>query len=305
MRGNHVAIAVQLTGPVLAPLLPGTIQTIKARLQGRRGPSPLQPYRELRRLWRKRVVAPHDSTVLYRIAPSLAASALAAAVLVVPVATGTNSWFGSDMLVVVGLLALARFATAAAAWDPGGGFSLMGAGRDLTFSVFAEPLLLIALVLVALGAGSTDLLRMAGAAGDVSFSGTPAYWCAALAFCLVMLVETGRQPIDNPDTHLELTMVHEGPLLEYAGRDLAMLHWTAAARHWVMLVLAVELFVPLPAGAWGVPALAGAVAGLCAAIAVVETSLAKMGILRVPVLLGVGVGVCMLGLASWVAGAGT
>jgi formate hydrogenlyase subunit 4 len=305
MRGNDVAIGVQLAGPVLAPLLPGTIQTIKARLQGRRGPSPLQPYRELWRLWRKRVVAPDDATFLYRIAPSLAASALAAAVLVVPVATGTNSWFGSDMLVVVGLLALARFATAAAAWDPGGGFSLMGAARDLTFSVFAEPLLLIALVLVALGAGSTDLLVMAGAAGDASFSGTPAYWCAALAVGLVVLVETGRQPIDNPDTHLELTMVHEGPLLEYAGRDLAMLHWTAAARHWVVLVLAVEIFVPLPAGAWGVPSLAGAVAGLCAAIAVVETSLAKMRILRVPVLLGVGAGVCMLGLASWVAGAGT
>jgi formate hydrogenlyase subunit 4 len=305
MRGNGVAIAVQLAGPALAPLLPGTIQTIKARLQGRRGSSALQPYRELRRLWRKRVVAPHDSTFLYRTAPSLVASAVAAALLVVPVAASTNGWFGSDMLVVIGLLALARFATAAAAWDPGGGFSLMGAGRDLTFSVFAEPLLLVALVLVALGAGSTDLVQIVGVAGDASFSGAPAYWCAALAFCLVVLVETGRQPIDNPDTHLELTMVHEGPLLEYAGRDLAMLQWAAAARHWVVLVLAVELFVPLPTGAWGVPALAGAVAGLCAAVALVETSLAKMRILRVPVLLGVGVGVCMIGLASWIAGAGT
>jgi formate hydrogenlyase subunit 4 len=130
----------------------------------------------------------------------------------------------------------------------------------------------------------------------------PAHWCAALAFGLVVLVETGRQPIDNPDTHLELTMVHEGPLLEYAGRDLAMLQWTAAARHWLMLVLAVNLFVPMPTTIpWNVLTLALGVAGLCALVALVETSVAKMRILRVPVLLGAGVATCMIGLASWIA----
>ncbi len=296
---------MQLAGLLLAPLLPGTIQTIKARLQGRRGSSPLQPYRDLRRLWRKRVVAPNDTTFVYRIAPSLSAAALACALLIVPFGRSTNGWFGSDMLVLIGLLALARFATAAAAWDPGGGFSLMGAGRDLMFSVFAEPLLLLALVLVALGAGSTDLVRMVAAAGQAHVASTPAHWCAALAFGLVVLVETGRQPIDNPDTHLELTMVHEGPLLEYAGRDLAMLQWTAAARHWLVLVLAAGLFVPLPLTApWNVLALAAVVTVSCAGVALVETSLAKMRILRVPVLLGVGVATCMIGLASWIAGGG-
>jgi Formate hydrogenlyase subunit 4 len=306
MVGNAPAIAVQLAGLAVAPLLPGTIQTIKARLQGRRGASPLQPYRELRRLWRKQSVAPHDTTFVYRLAPSLSAAALACALLVVPVGASTVGWFGSDMLVLVGLLAVARFATAAAAWDPGGGFSLMGAARDLMFSVFAEPLLLLALVLVAVGPRSTDLVRMASAAGDANIVSTPAHWCAALAFGLVVLVETGRQPIDNPDTHLELTMVHEGPLLEYAGRDLAMLQWTAAARHWLMLVLAAGLFIPLPLTApWSVLALAAAVAALCAVVALVETSLAKMRILRVPVLLGAGVATCMIGLASWIAGGTT
>ena len=306
MRGDATAIALQLAGLLLAPLLPGTIQTIKARLQGRRGASPLQPYRDLRRLWRKRAVAPHDTTFVYRIAPSLSAAALACALLVVPIGARTNGWFGSDMLVLIGLLALARFATAAASWDPGGGFSLMGAGRDLMFSVFAEPLLLLALVLVALGAGSTDLVQMVAVAGDARVASTPAHWCAALAFGLVVLVETGRQPIDNPDTHLELTMVHEGQLLEYAGRDLAMLQWTAAARHWLVLVLAASLFVPLPLTApWTVLALLGVLAALCAGVALVETSLAKMRILRVPVLLGVGVATCMIGLASWIAGGGT
>ena len=305
MRGDATAVAVQLAGLVLAPLLPGTIQTIKARLQGRRGASPLQPYRDLRRLWRKRVVAPHDTTFVYRLAPSLSAAALACALLIVPFGGSTTGWFGSDMLVLIGLLALARFATAAAAWDPGGGFSLMGAGRDLMFSVFAEPLLLLALVLVALGAGSTDLVRMAAAAGHAHVASTPAHWCAALAFGLVVLVETGRQPIDNPDTHLELTMVHEGPLLEYAGRDLAMLQWTAAARHWLVLVLAAGLFVPLPLKApSNVLALAAVVTALCAGVALVETSLAKMRILRVPALLGVGVAVCLIGLASWIGGGG-
>ena len=302
MIGSVVAVAVQLAGLVMAPLLPGLIQTIKARLQGRRGTSPLQPYRELRRLWRKRSVAPQDTTFVYRVAPSVSAAALVGALLVVPVGASAIGWFGSDMLVLVGLLALARFATGAAAWDPGGGFSLMGAGRVLMFSVFAEPLLLLALVLVAAGARSTDLTQMVAAANDAHVASLPAHWCAALAFGLIVLVETGRQPIDNPDTHLELTMVHEGPLLEYAGRDLAMLQWTAAARHWLVLMLAAGLFVPLPQSApWNMLGLAAAVAALCALVAVIESSLAKMRILRVPALLGAGVATCMIGLASWIA----
>ena len=302
MGVDAVAIAVQLAGLVVAPTLPGAIQTVKARLQGRRGVPPLQPYRELRRLWGKSTVAPLGSTFVYRIAPSLSAAALACAVLVVPIGSNTVGWFGSDMLVLIGLLALARFATAAAAWDPGSGFSLMGAGRDLMFSVFAEPLLLLALILVAAGARSTDLVHMVSAAGDGRVASLPAHWCAALAFGLVVLVETGRQPIDNPDTHLELTMVHESPLLEYAGRDLAMLQWAAAARHWVVLVLGASLFIPLPVVApWNILALAAIVAAECAVIALVETSLSKMRILRVPVLLGVGVATCLIGLASWIA----
>ena len=251
------------------------------------------------------MVAPEDTTFVYRLAPSLAAAAMACALLVVPIGSGSIAWFGTDMIVLVGLLALARFVTTAAAWDPGSGFSLMGAGRDLMFSVFAEPVLLLALVLVALGAHSTDLTSMVGAARDAHTIGTPAHWMAALAFSLILLVETGRQPIDNPDTHLELTMVHEGPLLEYAGRDLAMLQWTAAARHWIVLVLAAELFIPLPASAPGnVLALTAAVTVLCGVLALVETSFAKMRILRVPALLGTGLAVCVIGLASWRAGGG-
>jgi formate hydrogenlyase subunit 4 len=120
----------------------------------------------------------------------------------------------------------------------------------------------------------------------------------------VLVAETGRQPVDNPDTHLELTMIHEGPLLEYAGRDLALLHWAAAARHWIVLVLAAELFVPHPAGVAGrLAALAAALVGLCVALALTETAQAKMRILRVPGLLALGCLVALVGLGSWIVGA--
>jgi len=294
---NIAAAIGQLLGLVVAPLLPGLIQALKARLQGRRGPSPLQPYRTLRRLWSRSAVDPDGTGGVYRIAPPLIAASLIAAVLLDPLAGRAGDFgLGHDALVLVGLLALARFAAAAAAWDTGNGFALMGAARDLMIAVFGEALLLIALLVAALPAHSTDLRAMSAAAAGWHVWSTPAHWCGAIAFALVILVETGRQPIDNPDTHLELTMIHEGPLLEYAGRDLALLQWAAAARHWVVLVLGAGLFLPHPrrfVASLGVEA--AEVIALCAALALVETSEAKMRILRVPLLLGVG---CTIALAG-------
>jgi formate hydrogenlyase subunit 4 len=302
-----IAGAVQVLGVVVgAPLISGTVQHLKGRLQGRPGPSPLQPYRELRRLWGKSGVAPQPRTVLYELAPATVAGSLLVASLLLPIGGRAPDWgIGHDALVLVGLLALGRFAITVAAWDTGGGFGLMGASRDLTFAVAVEAVLLLVLVLVALPGGSTDLLLLSASASHASVWGEPAHWAAALAFGAVMLAELGRQPVDNPDTHLELTMVHEGPLLEYAGRDLAYLQWAAAARHWIMLVLATELFVPHPgpfAARLGV--LAAALPVWCALLAVVETTQAKMRILRVPVFLGAGAAVCLVGLASWFAGGG-
>lgn len=300
-----LAGAIQLLGGLaLAPLLPGAIQTLKARLQGRRGPSPLQPYRELRRLWGKSLADPRPSTIVYRAAPCLVAAATALALLLVPVAGRGPDWsLGNDALVLVGLLALARFALAAASWDTGSGFALMGAARDLTIAAFAEALLVAAIVLAALPAASTDLVAMTAAANGSAAWSEPAHWCAGACFALVVLVETGRQPIDNPDTHLELTMIHEGPLLEYAGRDLALLEWSAAARHWLVLVLAAGLFLPHWGGFW--PQLAwqaAGVAALCAALALTETALAKMRILRAPGLLAGGCLLALVGLVSWLLG---
>jgi formate hydrogenlyase subunit 4 len=298
------AAAVQVAAIALAPLLPGTTQTLKARLQGRRGASALQPHRTLRRLWGKSSLDIDGTGPIYRLAPAVVAACTLVALALVPVGGRSGSWgLGHDALAVGGLLALARLALAAAAWDTGSAFALMGAARDLTLAVFGEALLVLVLLVAALAAGSTDLTAMSAAAAGSQAWSEPAHWCGAIAFTVVLLFETGRQPIDNPDTHLELTMIHEGPLLEYAGRDLALLQWAAAARHWIFLVLGAELFLPHGGGfaarlAW----LAAGVLALCAALAAVETAQAKMRILRVPALLGIGCVIALAGVGMVVAG---
>ncbi len=284
---------------MLAPLATGTVQHLKGRLQGRRGPSALQPYRDLRRLWGKSSVAVEGTTPVYRYAPALVAAATFLTLLVVPIAGTAPDWgIGHDALTLLGLLALARFAVALAAWDTGSGFALMAVARDLSFAVFAEAVLVLVVALVALQtAGDTDLLALADT-GTAAWS-DPSQWCAALSFALVALAETGRQPVDNPDTHLELTMVHEGPLLEYAGRDLALLTWAASARLWLLMVLGIALFAPTTASLGGGVAVAVAgIALLCVAIATTETSLAKMRVLRVPLFLAGGAALCVAGLVG-------
>jgi formate hydrogenlyase subunit 4 len=296
--------AVQLVGGIaLAPLLPGLVQHWKARLQGRRGPTPLQPYRELRRLWGKSAVDVSGSTAVYRIAPAVAAASLAVAVLLVPVTALAPNWgVGHDVLALAGLFALARFVVATASWDVGNGFALMGASRDLTMSVFVEIGLILSLGAAALVSGTTDLRGMVNATAGTHVWASPALALAAVAFAVVAVAETGRQPVDNPDTHLELTMIHEGPLLEYAGRDLAYLHWANAARHWLVLVLAAEIVLPHPTGFWWqLASLPFVLAALCGLLALLETLVAKTRILLVPRLLGAGGAVALLAIVAWLA----
>lgn len=304
----YAAGALQLVGGLgVAPFAGGIVQHLKGRLQGRCGPPVLQPYRDLRRLWRKDSVMPETATALYRLAPAVVVASLVAGVLLVPVAGQAPDWgVGHDAVALVGLLALGRFAIAVSAWDTASGFGLMAVARDLMFAVFAEGLLLLIVLLAALSAGgNTDLTAISAAAAGSDVWREPAHWCAGLAFLLVALAETGRQPIDNPDTHLELTMVHEGPLLEYAGRDLACLQWAAAARLWLVLLLAGDLFLPTTGSfAVRVAILGAAITAACAALALTETMLAKMRILQVPLFLGAGAALALAGLGSWLTGGG-
>ena len=293
---------VQVVGGVaVSPLLIGLTQQAKARLQGRRGAGPLQPYRELRRLWGKSGVDVEGTTLVYRLAPVVVAAAMGAAILLVPAAeSAPGLGVGHDALALAGLLALARLTVCAAAWDTANGFALQGASRDLTLSVFVEAALVLSLAVAALVSGTTDLRGVvAGTSGGHPWT-TPALALAAVAFTLVVIAETGRQPVDNPDTHLELTMIHEGPVLEFGGRDQALLQWALAARHWVVLVIAAEIFLPHPQGTWWQLALLPfSLALLCGALAVTETLLAKMRILLVPRLIGVGAAVALLGIVTW------
>ena len=296
---------VQLAGVALAPLVVGGVQWLKARAQGRRGASALQPYREIRRLWTRTGVLPDSATVIYDVAVPLTVASTFLAMLLLPIGSVAPDWgLGNDALVLFGLLAVGRFALAAAAWDTGSGFELMGVARDLTFAVFVDALFLGVLALLAFPAHSTDLVAMSAAAASGEAWREPAQWAAAIGLALVILAETGRRPIDNPDTHLELTMVHEGPTIEYAGRDLALLHWTAAARTWAVLVLAAEVLVPHP-GPFAVQLLwlAGWMALFVGMLAAAETTQPKMRLLRVPALLYGGAVIVMIGLAGRLLGA--
>ena len=299
---SAASLALQLFGGlVLAPLLPGLVQHWKARLQGRRGPTPLQPYRELRRLWGKSAVAPEGTGPVYRAAPAVAAASVAVAVLLVPIASRAPSLgVGHDLLALAGLLALGRFAVTAASWDTANGFALMGASRDLTIAVSVEGTLVLSAAVAALVAGTTNLAAIvAGTAGSGAWS-SPVLPLGAVAFAVVAVAEVGRQPVDNPDTHLELTMIHEGPLLEYAGRDLALLQWAAAVRHWLVLVLLAQVFLPHFREPWAQLALLPVVlVALCGGLALTETLVAKMRILLVPRLLAVGGAAALLGIATW------
>jgi formate hydrogenlyase subunit 4 len=302
-----VAFAVQAGAIVAAPVLPGLAQWTKARLQGRRGATPLQPYRDLARLWRKSRVEPAGTGPAYRLAPAVAATGVALAALLVPVAGAAPAWpVGHDMLALLGLLAVGRLALAAASFDTANGFALQGASRDLALSVAVEAALVLALACAALAGPTTDLRGIAAATAGWHVWGDPAQALGLVAFAVVAVAETGRQPVDNPDTHLELTMIHEGPLLEYAGRDLALLQWAMAARHWLVLALAAAVFLPHPASfAAGLALLPAVVATGAIALGVLETLTAKMRILVVPRLLGVAALVALLGILTRLLEAGS
>ncbi len=303
-----LALAQILVGILLAPLLFGVTRTTKARLQWRRGPSILQPYRDLAKWFAKDPIESEVASPLTAAVPVVVLGTMLVTVLLVPLVARTPALPGpADILVVVGLLALVRFALALGALDAGGAFGGMGASREVAIASLVEPGLLVALAVGIAAAGTTDLAHIAHSGDLLGGAGvTPALALGAAAFAIVAVAETGHEPVDNPDTHLELTMIHEGLILEASGRRLGALMFAS----WLKLVVVVGLFsaVFLPVGmaveitfvSLAVGVVAAAVKLVLAAVllAVLDASLAKLRILQLPSLLGVASVLGMTALAT-------
>jgi formate hydrogenlyase subunit 4 len=293
---------------LLAPGVVGLVRWLKARLQGRRGAPPWQPYRELRKLFAKEVVVSTNASWLFRLAPYVVfASTTAAACLVPFLAVPRPLDAVGDLLVLVYLLLLGTVFLALAGLDPGSAFGGMGSSREMTVAALAEPTIALAIFALALSAGSTNLGQIvARTLADPATALNPGHLLAFAALFVVMLAENGRLPVDNPATHLELTMIHEAMVLEYSGRYLALVEWAAALKLLVFFSLLGNLFVP-----WGVAvaltpgALGVAVASvvlkfvvLAVGVAVFETRVAKLRLFRVPELLSVSFVLALLAVTS-------
>jgi formate hydrogenlyase subunit 4 len=291
----------------LSPLITGFSRTLKARLQSRRGPGVLQPYRDLHKLLRKGMVIPDTASWIFAATPYVLFVTTLLAGLLIPAicAEAPLSLFGG-VLAVVYLLALGRFFLALGGLDTGSSFGGLGSSREMTISAIAEPALMLAVFTVALGAGSTNLSAVAHAGLGQSWRFlAPPQMLAFSALFIVLIAETGRIPVDNPATHLELTMIHEAMILEYSGPYLALIEWSAAMKQLVLMTLLVNVFFPFGLSAtWSAATLVSLVLFgvklllLAAAVALVETTNAKMRLFRVPELLAVAFILSALALIS-------
>lgn len=287
----------------VAPLLTGFVRWLKARMLRRRGPSLLQPYRDLARLVRKEVVLAESASWLFRVAPYLIFTAIWVAAALVPTfATGLLFSWSADMIVIVALLGTARFFLALAGMDVGTSFGGLGSSREMMIASVAEPAMLMAVFTLSLLAGTTQLSAVANFMLDQNVGLRISLGLVLVALLIVAIAENGRIPVDNPATHLELTMVHEAMVLEYSGRHLAMIEAAAFLKLVLYASLIACVFVPwgMAAAGDGLLAYLGgtiayllklAVAGVL--LAVFETSIAKMRVFRVPEFLGAAL---MLGL---------
>jgi formate hydrogenlyase subunit 4 len=281
---------------------------MKARMQNRRGAPFWQPYAELRKLFRKDMVISRHASWIFHLAPFVIFGSTIVVSLLVPVLVTPLPFNAvADLFAVVYLLLLGTVFLALAGLDTGSAFGGMGSSREMTIAAISEPAIALAILSLALAAGSTNLGEIAARTiAQPSSAISPGHVLAFVALFIVMLAETGRLPVDNPSTHLELTMIHEAMILEYSGPYLALVEWASWLKLFVFLALAGNLFVP-----WGLAtslapaALAVAFAGtvvklaaIAAAVAVLETRLAKLRLFRVPELLAVSFVLGLLAVAS-------
>ncbi len=292
---------------VLSPFLVGVIRKVKARLQCRRGARVFQPYSDLAKLFRKEPVISTTTSWIFTATPYLLfASTLTAGLLVPVFASRTPLSFAGNIIALVYLLALGTFFLILAGLDAGSAFGGMGSSREAIVASLTEPAMILSIFAIALTAGSTNLSTIVHKTAllEGMVTDPPPHLMALAALFIVTLAETGRVPVDNPATHLELTMIHEAMVLEYSGRYLALVEWAAGIKLLVFLSLLANVFAP-----WGIatslaPAALGAglavfvvkVTGLAVLIGVIESMFAKLRLFRLTDLLGVAFILALLAL---------
>jgi len=290
---------------LLAPLLTGFIRKIKARLQRRRGPSVIQPYRDLLRLLRKEVVLAENASWLFRATPYLIfAATWVAAALVPTFSTGLLFSWSADLIAIVALLGSARFFLALAGLDVGTSFGGIGSSREVMIASLAEPAMIMVVFTLALIVGSTQLSSIANLMMSSGVGLRVSLGLALIALIMVAIAENARIPVDNPATHLELTMVHEAMVLEYSGRHLAVIEVASSLKLLLYISLISSVFAPWglahagdgsAAYAVGMAIYAGKLAVGGFLLAFFETAIAKMRVFRVPEFLGAALMLALLG----------
>jgi len=304
-----LAAAQALLFVAAAPLLAGWVKRVKCHLQNRAAPAVWQPYRDLAKLLKKRMVLAENASWLFRAVPYVVFGAMLLSAAVVPlIAVRLPTAAIADVIVLVGFFALARFFTALGGMDIGTAFGGMGASREMMVSALAEPAMLMAAFTVSMTAATTNLSIATEHVLQAGLVLRPSFLFALLALAMVTVAESGRIPVDNPSTHLELTMLHEAMILEYSGRYLALIEWAAQIKLMIYAVVMVDFFFP-----WGIARDFGAAALVIGAVAVSaklmllgvllvawETVLAKMRLFRVPQFLGFAFLLSLLGILTHV-----
>ena len=294
LEGILAQLAAMGVALVVAPLLVGWVNQWRAWLQSRSAPPLTQQFRMLHKLFWKESVVAHDASPIFRLAPYIVFGCMLLASMIIPtISTNLPLAPAADAIALVGLFALARLFVSLAAMDIGTAFGSMGARREMLVGFLAEPAFLMVLFTASLISNSTSLATIVSSIAHRELTILPSLAFAGVAFTMVSLAENARIPVDNPATHLELTMIHEALVLEYSGRHLALMEWAAALKLFAYSCAGLALFFPWgvaeandrAALLWALPALLGKLAVGGFLLALIETVLAKMRIFRVPELL--------------------
>ncbi|MDD5285180.1 MAG: NADH-quinone oxidoreductase subunit H [Desulfuromonadaceae bacterium] len=292
----------------LAPAFAGWVKVLKCRVQGRTAAGILQPYRDIRRLFGKDIVLAENASWIFRFTPYLTFGVTVIAAGIIPlVSVDLPLSATADVIALVMLFGLIRFFTALAGMDIGTAFGGMGSSREMTIASLAEPAMLMAIFTVSLASNSTSLTQMVSVMAHAEFVIRPSLAFALAAFILIALAETGRIPVDNPATHLELTMIHEAMILEYSGRHLALIEWAGMMKLALFFALGISAFCPWgisPGGEIGTLALALVMLAVklmvgALVMVLIETGLAKMRIFRLPEYLGSAFLLATLGMIAF------